>query len=251
MTTPEQHAAEEREREAAENRAYGAELARKGIDGAGDLVETAKEGIATVTGAADSATETVQQNGVTGAAAKAGEGVGTRIKKFAKETNWGGMIGGLLGVAGAWFASTMFGGGMFGTIAFMLLAIPAFLMGNGFGRRNMNGLFGGENEAPARDDSQRGLQMVRETGGPSAESQLAQAPQTGAQPEIRTMTPTSSDTQLAQAGLNQAARDSIQQTQQIYARSGAQLNPGDYGLADATTALPVVPGQHVALVRGA
>lgn len=247
MSTAQEKAAEEKARAEKER---GAKLAREGIDALGNVVDTAKEGVDAVTGAASDAADEVDEQGVTGAAEKAGEGLGKRIKKAVKGTNWGGMIGGLLGVIAAWFMSTMFGGGMFGTIAFMLLAIPAFLMGNGFGRRNMNGLFGGENEAPARDNAQRGVQMARETGGPAAEQPAAQASQTNTGPEIRTMTPTTADVQLAQAGLNQAARDSIQQTQQIYARSGAQLNPGDFGLADATITPPIVPGQQAAVVRG-
>lgn len=77
--------------------------------------------------------------------------------KFFQGTNHGGWIGGLLGVAGAWLAGQMFGGGIMGTIAMALLIPAGFLMGRSFGNDNINpmlsNMFGGnrrEGAAPSR-----------------------------------------------------------------------------------------------------
>lgn len=53
------------------------------------------------------------------------------VQRRRSSFRWGDMVGGLLGVGGAWLASSIFGGGWLGTIMFALFAIPAFMMGRG------------------------------------------------------------------------------------------------------------------------
>ncbi|PZP85172.1 MAG: hypothetical protein DI582_06635 [Azospirillum brasilense] len=240
MTTPDQQAAaeaQEREERDAEARADGHSFARTVGEGAAATVDTARAGAGAIGDAVGGAAGTVRDQGVVGAAAGAGAATGRHVSRSVNRVNWGGLVGGLLGVFGAWLGSSMFGGGMFGTIAFMLLAIPGFLMGRGFGARNMNSLFGGENDPTPERAAQPQLVRNRDVEGPAA-----------AQPQ--TTTPEPVRMAEAQQGLDAATLDSIQQTQAIYARSGARLQPGDFGLADATSAVPVVPGQQAALARG-
>lgn len=80
-----------------------------------------------------------------------------KIKSFFGEdgVDMGGLLGGAVGVLGAWIVSGMFGGsGMLGTIGFLLLAIPAFMMAkNGFGDMFNTLINGGEKptaEAPGK-----------------------------------------------------------------------------------------------------
>lgn len=63
--------------------------------------------------------------------------------------SWGNTIGGILGVGGAWLASSIFGGGWLGTIMFALFAIPAFMMGRNQLGPMMSGLFGETPRTPA------------------------------------------------------------------------------------------------------
>lgn len=240
MSTSEQQAAaeaQEREERDAEARADGQSFARSVGEGVDATVDTARTGAAAVGDALGGAAGTVRDQGVVGAATGAGGAAGRHVSRSVNRVNWGGLVGGLLGVGGAWLASTMFGGGMFGTIAFMLLAIPGFLMGRGFGARNMNGLFGGENDPTPERAVQPQLVRNREVEGPATT-----APQT--------TTPEPTRMAEAQQGLDAATLDSIQQTQAIYARSGARLQPGDFGLADATAAPAPLPAQQAALARG-
>ncbi len=59
---------------------------------------------------------------------------------------WGKILGGLVGVGGAWFISSMFGGGWLGTLLFALFAIPGFMIG----REQMGNFFGSfMGEAPS------------------------------------------------------------------------------------------------------
>lgn len=84
-------------------------------------------------------------------------------------TNWGGIAGGIGGVILAYLASSMFGGGIMGTIAFLFLGVMGFMMGQSFGSRNLNGLFGGQNDGASRDQGrgrsrERDGSEERETG---------------------------------------------------------------------------------------
>lgn len=66
----------------------------------------------------------------------------------------GGMIGGLLGAIGGWMAGNMFGGGMFGTIAGILLAIPGMLIGNNKLGPMIQGWISGKKEGAEKGNEQ-------------------------------------------------------------------------------------------------
>ncbi len=54
-----------------------------------------------------------------------------------------GLIGGGIGVLGAWIISSMFGGGWLGTICFAMLALGGYIIGNKDLGPMLQGLFGG------------------------------------------------------------------------------------------------------------
>lgn len=75
------------------------------------------------------------------------EGLWDSVTGMFNNINAGGLLGGLLGLGGAWMIGSAFGGGMVGTIASVLLAIPLFLLGRKMGDNTLNGLMGRPSDA--------------------------------------------------------------------------------------------------------
>ena len=82
------------------------------------------------------------------------------IGAWFESLNAGGLIGGLLGVAGAWMVGSGFGGGIVGTVASVLLSLGGFFIGRKLGDEHINGWMG----RPSSKDKEAGLAQVIEKG---------------------------------------------------------------------------------------
>lgn len=128
-----------------------------------DMVAAAREGFSTISDGISNAWNAVTGNetpaaGATGAAAadagNTNEDTDPNTPGVQRRSSfrWGNMVGGLLGVGGAWLASSVFGGGWLGTVMFALFAVPAFMMGRSQLGGWLSGMFG-EKPSPAAGQS--------------------------------------------------------------------------------------------------
>ena len=137
------------------------------------------------------------------------EGTSTGGKAKTKSTfKWGDVVGGLLGVGGAWFLSSMFGGGWLGTIMFALFAIPAFMMGRSQLSGMISGLLGETPNTPTKVAATEVAQVqsvaVGADGKTTATGVAAQpTPQQALQQEVAEVAEKS---QLARAAVAQMVR---------------------------------------------
>lgn len=145
-------------------------------EGAGNVLDAGREGVQTVAntarrGATDLG-DSIKKDGFfkgiwnyfSGLGSDTANGLGGGLSKFFSGTNHGGWIGGLLGVGGAWLASTMMGGGPIGTVLMMALIPAGFMLGRQMGNEHINpmlsNMFSGNRqsgerrrETPARERS--------------------------------------------------------------------------------------------------
>lgn len=111
-----------------------AEAAQSGRDWANDPIGKVKDMFGGIFGGGDDDDGATDENG---------ESKGKKGK-----FKWGNTIAGVLGVGIAYLLSSIFGGGMLGTIMFALFAIPAFMMGRSQLGGSLSKLFG---ETPSPD----------------------------------------------------------------------------------------------------
>ena len=88
----------------------------------------------------------------------------TKTKKlfssFTEEGGIGKIIGGILGLGGAWLAGNFFGGGILSTILTIALAIPFMLAGSDAIGGWINGMLGGSKKTGAGDTPEQGQEQA-------------------------------------------------------------------------------------------
>lgn len=147
---------------------------------------------------------------------------------------WGNMLGGLLGVGGAWLLSNIFGGGWLGTIVFALVAIPAFMMGRGQLGGMLSGMLG-EQPSPAAGRS------PEITGPGQAQTQGQGTGQVAAAPETPQVTP--------QQRLQQEVAEVAQKTQIAGATIAQLVQTGEMTPRRAQAAMRTL-GEYQQMVAG-
>lgn len=159
----------------AESTQLGEDVMRGGID-------ALKKGAKAITNTVSGTAEHVERRGIIGTGEdiynkshEAGEGV-------VKETNWRGLIGGGLGVLGAWLASTIFMpsgflGGIGSTVAFLAMALGGFFMGHQMMSKRDDGQKTQLAEGPAQEphkDKATALAQQRERASDGARGPMDQ-----------------------------------------------------------------------------